>query len=88
MTKEKFLLFKEALLRLRGGKTIMHLWGFYQNIFKWKKRFALVVSGGSGVLVAKPPDIVGRGKEIDINAVLLITYIEHALKIRARSGQS
>ena len=76
MTKAKFLLFKEALLRLRGGKTIMHLWGFYQNIYKWKKRFALVVSGGSGVLVAKPPapDIVSHDEEIDSSC-----FVDHIL---------
>jgi len=76
MTKEKFLLFKEALLRLRGGKTIIHLWGFYQNIYKWKKRFALVivVSGDSGVLVAKPSDIVSHDEEIDSSC-----FVDHIL---------
>ena len=54
----------------------MHLWGFYQNIFKWKKRFALVVSGGSGVLVAKPPapDIVSHDEEIDSSC-----FVDHIL---------
>jgi hypothetical protein len=46
------------------------LQGFYPNIYKWKKRFALVVSRDSGVLVAKPPDIVSHDEEIDSNAVL------------------
>jgi len=58
MTKEKFLLFKDTLLRLCKGESIMHLWSFYPNIYKWKKRFALVLGGDSGVLVAKQPDIV------------------------------
>ena len=64
------LLFKDALLRLHGGESITHLQGFYPNIYKWKKRFALVVSRDSGVLVAKPPDIVRHDEEIDSNAVL------------------
>lgn len=67
MTKAKFLLFKEALLRLCRGKTIMHLWGFYQNIYKWKKRFALVISEGSG-------DIVSHDEEIDSSC-----FVDHIL---------
>ena len=45
----------------------MHLWGFYQNIYKWKKRFALVISEGSG-------DIVSHDEEIDSSC-----FVDHIL---------
>ena len=52
MTKEKFLFVKVALLGLRGCESIGNLRDFYPNVYKRKKRFALIICGESVVLVA------------------------------------
>ena len=78
MTKSKFEVIKEALLRNReGDKSIAELRSEYPQIYKWNKAFAVVINGDSTVAVARPPDIIGQ-EAIDINFAKRITYFEHA----------
>jgi hypothetical protein len=77
MTKAKFDVIKEALLRNCEGKSAAELWSEYPQIYKWNKAFAVVVNGDSVMVVTRPPDAVRR-EEIDINYVKQISYFEHA----------
>jgi hypothetical protein len=88
MTKSKFEVIKEALLRNHeGDKSIAELWSEYPQIYKWNKAFAVVINGDSAVVVARPPDIIGQ-EAIDINFVKRITYFEHAFSdIRRAHGE-
>ena len=88
MTKSKFELIKEALLRnCEGDEFIAELQNEYPSIYKWNKAFAVVANGGSIVVVARPPDIVGQ-EEIGINFVKQIPYFEHTFSdVRRAHGE-
>jgi hypothetical protein len=76
MVWEKLNVVREGLEHLRAGEEPSELRSEFPSIYEWNRSFALVSLGGSIVVVARPPHIVGRDKDININYVKCITYFE------------
>jgi hypothetical protein len=54
ITKENYVTILTALIRVRDGKPVKLLRSIYPQIYKWCKKYALVASGDSFVIVARP----------------------------------
>ena len=65
-----------ALLCAREGETLSSLHCEFQQIHNWNKVFAVVVAGGSLILVSLPKDMVGEEDIIDAGLVCRILYLE------------
>ncbi len=88
MVREKLDVVREGLEHLHAGEEPSELRSEFPSIYKWNRSFALVSLGGSIVVVAHPPHIVRRDKDIDINYVKRITYFERVYcDIRWAHGQ-
>jgi hypothetical protein len=58
-TKGKYATILNVMIRLHTGKPIKLLRSIYPQIYKWCKNYALVASGESFILVARPDDVIG-----------------------------
>ncbi len=58
-TKEKYTTILTAMIRIHDGEPIKLLRSIYPQIYKWYKKYALVASGDSFVIVACPHDAYG-----------------------------
>jgi hypothetical protein len=66
---------------LHTGEPIKLLRSIYPQIFKWCKSYALVASGETFILVARPDDVIGVtavDETVDMDTVKRIIYFEAA----------
>jgi hypothetical protein len=59
ITKEKYMMTLTAMICIRDGEPVKLLRSIYPQIYKWYKKYALVASGDSFVIVAHPHDAYG-----------------------------
>ncbi len=81
LTKEKYTTILTALIRIRDGEPVKLLRLIYPQIYKWYKIYALVASGDSFVIVARPHDAYGYAgvdKNVDVETVRRLMYFEAA----------
>jgi hypothetical protein len=81
MTKEKYTTILTALIRIRDGEPVKLLKSIYPQIYKWCKKYALIASSDSFVIVACPHDAYGYAgvdKNVDVETVRRLTYFEAA----------
>jgi hypothetical protein len=81
ITKEKYTKILTVMIRLHTGKPIKLLRSIYPQISKWCKKYALVASGETFTLVARPDDVIGVAvvdKTVDTDTVKRIIYFEVA----------
>ncbi len=79
ITKEKYTTILTALIRIRDGEPVKLLRSIYPQIYKWCKKYAIVASGDSFVIVARPHDAYGYAgvdKNVDGETVRRLTYFE------------
>ncbi len=91
ITKEKYTTILTAMIHLHTGEPIKLLRSIYPQIYKWCKNYALVASGETFILVARPDDVIGVAvvdKTVDVNTVKRIIYFEAAYtEIKRAHGQ-
>jgi hypothetical protein len=81
ISKEKYTTILTALIRIRDGEPVKLLRSIYQQIYKWSKKYALVASGDSFVIVARPYNAYGNARvdeNVDVETVRRLTYFEAA----------
>jgi hypothetical protein len=81
ITKEKYMTILIALIRIHDREPVKLLRSIYPQIYKWYKKYALVASSGSFVIVACPHDTYGYAgvdKNVDVEIVRRLTYFEAA----------
>jgi hypothetical protein len=54
ITKEKYTTLLTALIRIRDGEPVKLLRSIYPQIYKWYKKYALIASSDSVVIMARP----------------------------------
>ncbi len=70
-----------VLIRIRDGEPVKLLRSMYPQIYKWYKKYALVASNDSFVIVARPHNANGYAvvdKNVDLETVRRLTYFEAA----------
>ncbi len=81
MTKEKYMTILTALICIRDGEPVKLQRTIYPQIYKWYKKYALVASGDSFVIMARPHDAYGYArvdKYVNVETVRRLTYFEAA----------
>jgi hypothetical protein len=81
ITKEKTTTILTVMISLHTGEPIKLLRSIYPQIYKWCKKYALVASGETFILVARPDDVIGvavADETVDKNTVKRIIYFEVA----------
>jgi hypothetical protein len=81
ITKENYTMILTALIRIRDGEPVKLLRSIYPQIYKWYKKYALVASGDSFVIMEHPHDAYGYAgddKNVDVETVRMLTYFEAA----------
>ncbi len=81
ITKEKYATILTALIRIRDGEPVKLLRSIYPQIYKWYKKYALVASSDSFVIVAHPHNAysyTGVDKNVDVETVRRLMYFEAA----------
>jgi hypothetical protein len=81
ITKEKYTTILTALIRIHDGEPVKLLRSIYPQIYKWYNKYALVASGDSFVIVARPHNAYGYArvdKNADVERVRSLTYFEAA----------
>jgi hypothetical protein len=81
ITKEKYTTILTAMIRIRDGEPVKLLRSIYPQIYKWYKKYALIASGDSFIIVACPHDANGYAsfdKNVDMETVKRLTYFEAA----------
>jgi hypothetical protein len=71
----------DCIVRICDGEPVKLLRSIYPQIYKWCKKYALVASGDSFVIVARPHDACGYtrvDKNVDVETVRRLTYFEAA----------
>jgi hypothetical protein len=80
-----------AMICLHNGEPIKLLRSIYPQIYKWCKNYALIASGETFILVARPDDVIGVAivdKTVDMDTVKRIIYFEAAYtEIKRAHGQ-
>ncbi len=92
MTKEKYTTILTALIHIHDREPVKLLRSIYPQIYKWYKKYALIASGDSFVIVACPHDAYGYAagvdKNVDMETVRRLTYFEAAYsEIKRAHGQ-
>ncbi len=91
ITKEKNTMILTAMIHIRDGEPVKLLRSIYPQIYKWYKKYALVASGDSYVIVAGPHDAYGYAgvdENVDVETVKRLTYFEAAYSdIKRAHGQ-
>jgi hypothetical protein len=80
-TKEKYTTILTALICIHDGELVKLLRSTYPQIYKWCKKYALVASGDSFVILSWPHDaygFAGVDKNVDVETVRRLTYFEAA----------
>jgi hypothetical protein len=81
ITKEKYTTILTGMIRLHNGEPIKLLRSIFPQIYKWCKNYALLPSGETFILVARPDDVIGVAivdKTVDMDTVKRIIYFEAA----------
>ncbi len=81
ITKEKYTQILTALIRIPDGEPVKLLRLICPQIDKWYKKYALVASGDSFVIMARPHDAyvyAGVDEIVDVESVRRHTYFEAA----------
>ncbi len=81
ITKEKYTTILTALIRVCDGEPVKLLRSIFPQIYKWYKKYTLVASGDSFVIVAGPHNAYGYAgvdKNVDVETVRMLTYFEAA----------
>jgi hypothetical protein len=81
ITKEKYTTILTVLIRICDGEPVKLLRSIYPQIYKWCKKYALIASGDSFVIMACPHDAyvhAGVDKYVDMETVRRLTYFEAA----------
>jgi hypothetical protein len=81
ITKEKYTTILTALIRIRYREPVKLLMSIYPQIYKLRKKYALIASGDSFVIVARPHNAYGYAgvdKNVDMETVRRLTYFEAA----------
>jgi hypothetical protein len=81
-----------VLIHIHDREPVKLLRSIYPQIYKWYKKYALVASGDSFVIVACPHDAYGYAagvdKNVDMETVKRLTYFEAAYsEIKRAHGQ-
>jgi hypothetical protein len=89
--KEKYTTILTAVIRIHDGEPVKLLRSIYPQTYKWYKKYALVASGDSFVIVACPHNAYGYAdvdKNVDVETVKRLTYFEAAYSdIKRAHGQ-
>jgi hypothetical protein len=84
IAKEKYMTILNAMIRLHTGEPIKLLRSIYPQIYKWCKNCALVASGETFILVARPDDVIGVAVDdetVDMDTVKRINILRrHIMK--------
>jgi hypothetical protein len=81
ITKDKYTAILTALIRIQDGEPVKLLRSIYPQIYKWYKKYALIASGDSFVILACPHNAYGYAgvdKNVDVKTVRRLTYFEAA----------
>jgi hypothetical protein len=81
ITKEKYTTILTAMIRIHDKEPVKLLRSIYPQIYKWYKKYALVASGDSFVIVARPCNAYGYAgvdENGNVEAVKRLTYFEAA----------
>jgi hypothetical protein len=81
ITKEKYSTILTALIHIHDEEPVKLLRSIYPQIYKWYKKYALIASGDSFVIVACPHNAysyAGVDKNVDMETVRKLTYFEAA----------
>jgi hypothetical protein len=81
ITKEKYTTILTASICIHDGEPVKLLRPIYPQIYKWYKKYALVTSGDSFVIMARPHDAYGYArvdKNGNVETVRRLTYFEAA----------
>jgi hypothetical protein len=62
ITKEKYTIIKTVLIRIRDREPVKLLRSICPQIYKWYKKYALVASGDTFVIVAHPHNAYGYAR--------------------------
>jgi hypothetical protein len=79
--KRKYTTTMTALICIRDGEPVKLLRSIYPKVYKWCKKYALVASGDSFDIVARPHDAYGYAgvdKNVAVETVRRLTYFEAA----------
>jgi hypothetical protein len=79
--KEKYARILTAMIPIRYGEPVKLLRSIYPQIYKWYKKYALVFSGDSFIIMARPHDAygyAGADKNVDVETVKRLTFFEAA----------
>jgi hypothetical protein len=79
--KVKYMTILTALIRIHDGEPVKLLRSIYPQMYKWCKKYALVASGDSFVILAHPHNAYGYAgvdKNVDVETVRRLTYFEAA----------
>ncbi len=66
------------MIRLHNWEPVKLLRSIHPQIYKWCKNYALVASGETFILVARPDDVIGVAvvdKSVDMDTVKRIIYV-------------
>ncbi len=81
-----------ALIRIHNGEPVKLLRSIYPQIYKWYKKYTLVASGESFVIIARPHDAYGYAgvhKNVNMETVKRLMYFETAYSdIKRACGQN
>ncbi len=72
---------ERKVIRIHDGEPVKLLRSIYPQIYKWCKKYALVASSDSFVIVARPHNAYGYAgvdKNVDLETVRRLTYFEAA----------
>jgi hypothetical protein len=79
------------MICLHNGEPIKLLRSIYPQIYKWCKKYALIASGETFILVACPDEVIGVAivdKTVDMDTIKRIIYFEVAYtEIKRAHGQ-
>ncbi len=81
ITKNIYTTILTALIRIHDGEPVKLLRSIYSQIYKWCKKYALVASSDSFVIVAHPYNAYGYAgvdKNVDMETVRRLMYFEAA----------
>jgi hypothetical protein len=78
MDRVKYYRIMGALQRARDGKLLSSLCHEFRQIHNWNKVFAVVVAGGSTILVSHPKEMIGE-ENIDAELVRRVSYLERVI---------
>jgi hypothetical protein len=81
LTKEICITILTVLIHIHDGEPVKLLRPIYPQIYKWYKKYALVASSDSFVIVARPHNAYGYArvdKNVGVETVRRLTYFEAA----------